>query len=156
MGLKNVLKQNIANIAKEKESIKQRITTLDAVNEINKKIQYWFSTYKDDGLLQFKVIEKSFKEQGVGLLKINELSLYFANGKEVVFELDENILNKEQSFYFRVFCKNHNYGSAYIYKSMYKNYSDPWNFAYPSGGLTVFHLNKNLLEGVFEWWFKER
>jgi len=156
MGLKDVLKENLASIKEsEKESIKKRITTIDAVNEINKKIQSGFSTYKDDGLLKFKVTEKSFSEEGVGVFKINELSLCFSNGKEIAFELDGKILNKEQSFYFRVFCKNHNYGSAYIYKSMYSHYSDHWNYAYPSGGLSVFHFDEYLLESLFEYWFKE-
>lgn len=155
MGLKDVLRENIANIKEsEKESIKRRITTIDAVNEINKKIQNWFSTYKEDGLLKFKITEKSFSEEGIGVFKINELSLCFTNGKEIVFELDEKLLNKEHSFYFRVFCKNYNYGSAYIYKSMFSHYSDPWNYAYPSGGLSVFHLNDFLLESLFEHWFK--
>lgn len=152
MSLKDKLKKDLRS--KKQSEIdwdKRKSDWINSVNELNQQIQDWFSDFKDEGLLEFKLNEKSNSEEYIGLYKVNELHLCFANGKEVVIEPMGTLIIGAWAR-FDVYARGYNSGKYYIlrYKDEEGNYT--WNIVNPDNRKNVEPLTKEVLEQIFDKW----
>ncbi len=152
MGLKDKLKQEIQD--KEKSKIdwtKRKKEWVASVNELNKLITNWFTDYKTEGLVDFKLSEKSNAEEYIGKYKVNILHLCFANGKEIIIEPMGTLIIGAWGR-FDVYARGYNSGKYYILR--YKNDEGKfsWHIVNAQTKRDIKLLTKENLEEIIEKW----
>jgi hypothetical protein len=152
MSLKEKLKLDVRS--KEKSQIdwtKRKEEWIASVNQLNEQIMSWFADYKLEGLVDFKVSEKSSHEEFIGTYKVNMLHLCFSNGIEIIIEpMGTFIIGAWARF--DVYARGYNSAKYYIlrYKSDEGQFS--WHLANVQAKRDSKPLTKENLEEIIEKW----
>ena len=152
MGLREKIKQDILTSEKhEVDWSKRKKDWIASVNELNTLVQEWFSDYKTEGLVNFKLIEKQNSEEYIGTYKVNVLHLCFANDREVIIEPMGTLVMGAWGR-FDIYARGYNSGKYYIlrYKDEDDNFS--WHIVNAQTKREIKPLTKANVEEIIEKW----
>ena len=130
---------------------KRKKDWIASVNELNTLVQEWFSDYKTEGLVNFKLIEKQNSEEYIGTYKVNVLHLCFANDREVIIEPMGTLVMGAWGR-FDIYARGYNSGKYYIlcYKGEYDNFT--WHIVNAQTKREIKPLTKENIEEIIEKW----
>ena len=152
MSLKDKLKQEMQSKEKSKTDwTKRKKEWIASVNELNELVMNWFADYKTEGLVDFKLSEKSNSEEYIGAYKVNILHLCFANGKEIIIEPMGTLIIGAWGR-FDVYARGYNSGKYYILRYINDKGQFSWHIVNAQTKRDIKLLTKENLEEIIEKW----